>query len=101
MDHAVADGGAEGYMVHVGGGKPGVVVLQEWWGLVPHVKDVTERFAQVHERLRKQNTKGLPAMDRISAFKRVLGADATPEKSVEIMHAAKARVDEMRSMLRN
>ncbi|MCB1924271.1 MAG: HDOD domain-containing protein [Gammaproteobacteria bacterium] len=57
--------------------------------------------AQVHERLRKQNTKGLPAMDRISAFKRVLGADATPEKSVEIMHAAKARIDEMRSMLRN
>ena len=41
-----ADGGAEGYMVHVGGGKPGVVVLQEWWGLVPHVKDVTERFAK-------------------------------------------------------
>lgn len=24
---------------------PGVVVIQEWWGLVPHIKDVTERFA--------------------------------------------------------
>lgn len=25
---------------------PGVVVLQEWWGLVPHIKDVAERFAK-------------------------------------------------------
>lgn len=23
----------------------GVVVLQEWWGLVPHIKDVADRFA--------------------------------------------------------
>jgi carboxymethylenebutenolidase len=24
---------------------PGVVVIQEWWGLVPHIKDVCDRFA--------------------------------------------------------
>ena len=24
---------------------PGVVVIQEWWGLVPHIKDVADRFA--------------------------------------------------------
>ena len=24
---------------------PGVVVIQEWWGLEPHIKDVVERFA--------------------------------------------------------
>ena len=24
----------------------GVVVIQEWWGLVPHIKDVAERFAR-------------------------------------------------------
>jgi carboxymethylenebutenolidase len=24
---------------------PGVVVLQEWWGLVPHIRDVADRFA--------------------------------------------------------
>jgi carboxymethylenebutenolidase len=24
---------------------PGVVVIQEWWGLVPHVKEVADRFA--------------------------------------------------------
>ena len=25
---------------------PGVIVIQEWWGLVPHIKDVANRFAQ-------------------------------------------------------
>lgn len=25
---------------------PGVVVIQEWWGLVPHIRDVAERFAR-------------------------------------------------------
>jgi carboxymethylenebutenolidase len=24
---------------------PGIIVLQEWWGLVPHIKDVAARFA--------------------------------------------------------
>ena len=25
---------------------PGVVLIQEWWGLVPHIKDVASRFAR-------------------------------------------------------
>ena len=28
------------------GGGPGVIVIQEWWGLVDHIKDLAERFAQ-------------------------------------------------------
>lgn len=28
-----------------GGSGPGVVVVQEWWGLVPHIKEVVDRFA--------------------------------------------------------
>lgn len=28
------------------GSFPGLVVIQEWWGLVPHIKDVAERFAR-------------------------------------------------------
>jgi carboxymethylenebutenolidase len=28
------------------GPHPGLVVIQEWWGLVPHIKDVAERFAR-------------------------------------------------------
>jgi carboxymethylenebutenolidase len=34
---------ASGYLA--GGEGPGLVVIQEWWGLVPHIKDVTDRFA--------------------------------------------------------
>ena len=27
------------------GKAPGIIVIQEWWGLVPHIKDVTDRLA--------------------------------------------------------
>jgi carboxymethylenebutenolidase len=42
-----SDGGvARGYLsAPESGGGPGVVVIQEWWGLVPHIKDVADRFA--------------------------------------------------------
>ena len=56
--------------------------------------------AQVHERLRKHQLDGLPPMDKISAIQRVLGDDATPERSLEILHEAKSQVDETRSVLR-
>lgn len=32
----------DGYLA---GSGPGVLVIQEWWGLVPHIKDVVDRFA--------------------------------------------------------
>lgn len=36
----------EGYLaVPESGSGPGVVVVQEWWGLVDHIKDVCDRFA--------------------------------------------------------
>ena len=36
----------EGYLAKPDSGKgPGVVVLQEWWGLVPHIEDIANRFA--------------------------------------------------------
>ncbi len=38
-------GTAQGYLAEAAGGGPGVIVVQEWWGLVGHVKDVAERFA--------------------------------------------------------
>lgn len=28
------------------GSGPGIIVLQEWWGLVPHIMDVCDRFAE-------------------------------------------------------
>jgi len=43
-----ANGGtADGYLATPAGGgrRPGVLVVQEWWGLVPHIKDLADRFA--------------------------------------------------------
>jgi carboxymethylenebutenolidase len=38
-------GQASGHLARPGGERPAVVVIQEWWGLVPHVKDLAARFA--------------------------------------------------------
>src|SRR5258705_13601984 len=36
----------QGYLATPASGKgPGVLVIQEWWGLVPHIKRVADRFA--------------------------------------------------------
>lgn len=34
---------AQGHLA--GSGGPGIVLIQEWWGLVPHIVDVAERLA--------------------------------------------------------
>lgn len=37
----------EGYMAAPPSGSgPAVVVIQEWWGLVPHIEDLVERFSK-------------------------------------------------------
>src|SRR5258708_30101661 len=39
-------GQTSGYLaIPESGTGPGVVVIQEWWGLVDHIKDVCDRFA--------------------------------------------------------
>jgi carboxymethylenebutenolidase len=36
-----------GYLAVPASGKgPGVIVIQEWWGLVPHIKNICDRFAE-------------------------------------------------------
>jgi carboxymethylenebutenolidase len=38
---------ANGYVAAPASGKgPAIVVIQEWWGLVPHIQDIVERFAK-------------------------------------------------------
>lgn len=38
--------GNEGYLATPPSGVgPGVIVIQEWWGLVPHIKSLADRFA--------------------------------------------------------
>jgi carboxymethylenebutenolidase len=37
---------AHGYLAHPAAGSgPGVIVIQEWWGLTTHIKDVADRLA--------------------------------------------------------
>ncbi len=36
-------GTCTGYLA--GSSGPGVIVIQEWWGLVPHITDIADRFA--------------------------------------------------------
>jgi carboxymethylenebutenolidase len=39
-------GTSEGYLaVPASGGGPAVIVIQEWWGLVPHIMALADRFA--------------------------------------------------------
>jgi carboxymethylenebutenolidase len=34
-----------GYLARTKGRGPGVIVIQEWWGLVPHIEQIADRFA--------------------------------------------------------
>jgi carboxymethylenebutenolidase len=46
VEFASNGGTASGYLATpAGGGGLPVVVIQEWWGLVPHIEDVCDRFA--------------------------------------------------------
>jgi carboxymethylenebutenolidase len=35
-----------GYLARPKGRGPGVIVIQEWWGLVPHIEQIADRFAE-------------------------------------------------------
>ena len=41
-------GTSEGYLAIPASGtaSPAVIVIQEWWGLVPHIRSVADRFAE-------------------------------------------------------
>lgn len=45
VEFASNGGTCPAYLAEPDGGGPGLVVIQEWWGLVPHIKDVVDRFA--------------------------------------------------------
>ena len=47
IDFARPDGGkTKGYLAIAGQGRPGVVVIQEWWGLNDQICGVADRFAR-------------------------------------------------------
>lgn len=46
IEFAANGGTAAGYLATPPSGRgPGLIVIQEWWGLVDHIKEVTDRFA--------------------------------------------------------
>lgn len=45
VEFAVNGSNARGYLSKPEGGGPGIIVIQEWWGLVGHIKNVADRFA--------------------------------------------------------
>src|SRR5580700_9377200 len=47
MNFARPDGGkTKGYLATAGQGRPGIVVIQEWWGLNDQICGVADRFAR-------------------------------------------------------
>jgi carboxymethylenebutenolidase len=46
VSFATPYGLAEGYLTGRGEGRPAIVVIQEWWGLVPHITDLADRLAR-------------------------------------------------------
>jgi carboxymethylenebutenolidase len=47
IEYARPDGGrCRGYLADAGAGRPGVVVIQEWWGLNDQICGVADRFAR-------------------------------------------------------
>ena len=46
VSFAANGGAADGYLAVPDQPGPGVLVIQEWWGLVGHIKEVADRFAE-------------------------------------------------------
>jgi len=47
MEFSRPDGGTtKGYLAKAGDGKPGVIVIQEWWGLNDQICGIADRFAR-------------------------------------------------------
>jgi len=48
ISYAINGDHAEGYLsIPPAGHGPGLIVVQEWWGLVPHITELADRFAGV------------------------------------------------------
>jgi carboxymethylenebutenolidase len=45
IEFSTPSGTAQGYLAQGAEGAPGVVVIQEWWGLVPQIEATCDRFA--------------------------------------------------------
>jgi carboxymethylenebutenolidase len=76
-------GNTPGYLaIPKSGHGPSVVVIQEWWGLVPHIKDVCDRFAdEGFVALAPDLYHGKVAKSPDEAGKMMMGFDGRRERS--------------------
>ncbi len=80
----------KGYLATAGQGRPGVVVLQEWWGLNPQIKGVADRFAAAgYNALVPDLYKGRVAQDPDEANHLMTGLDFPGATHQDIRGAAR------------
>jgi carboxymethylenebutenolidase len=79
---------AYGYLaVPPAGHGPGIIVIQEWWGLNDHIKDIADRFAQAgYVALAPDLYGGVVAHDSDEAFRMM--ADLPTERGVDLLSGA-------------
>ncbi|WP_319462092.1 dienelactone hydrolase family protein [Micromonospora sp. RTP1Z1] len=83
-------GASEGYLAIPSGGvaSPAVIVIQDWWGLVPHVRAVVDRFAEAgFVALAPDFRQGEPA-SRPTEPRQMLNGPQMDEAATEIAAAA-------------
>jgi HD-like signal output (HDOD) protein len=73
----------------------------DWLRKRKGLADITDVVivAQMHDRLSKGGLAGLPPMHEISAVKRVLGRNVTPDTSLEVIKEAQAQIADVRALL--
>jgi carboxymethylenebutenolidase len=74
------------------GSGPGVIVVQEWWGLVPHIRGVVQRFAdEGFVALAVDHYRGVETTEPDEAQKLMLGLDIG-RVADDLAHAARVLV---------
>lgn len=96
IDFRRPDGGSgRAYLAEAGTGRPGLILIQEWWGLNAHIRDIAERFAAAgYTTLAPDLYRGRLAADADEASHLMAGldfADATHQDMAGALAYLKAR----------
>ena len=95
IDFKRPDGSScKGYLAEAGKGNPGIVVIQEWWGLNDQIKHVADRFASAgYNALAPDLYKGRVTQDPDEANHMMTGLDFVGASDQDIAGAVKHVAD--------
>jgi len=95
IDFKRPDGSScKGYLAEAGKGKPGIIVIQEWWGLNDQIKSVADRFASAgYNALAPDLYKGRVTQDPDEANHMMTGLDFVGASDQDIAGAVKHVAD--------